>query len=122
MNNEVKQSREINQSPFEVIIRQRATEKARMLANLHNADKVLSSKPCLKAFNKPKAVFEVAIKANKSQIKWAIEKIFGAKVDSVNTITTPGKWKRVRGHLGKTARVKKAVVTFKDKDAIPEQV
>ena len=109
-------------NPYEVIIRQRATEKARMLANLHNADKVLSSKPSLKACNKPKAVFEVDLKANKSQIKWAVEQIFGAKVDSVNTISIPAKWKRVRGHLGKTARMKKAVVTFKDKNAIPEQV
>jgi large subunit ribosomal protein L23 len=109
-------------NPYEIIIRQRATEKARVLANLHNADKVLSSKPSLKACNKPKAVFEVDLKANKSQIKWAIEQIYGAKVDSVNTISIPAKWKRVRGHLGKTSRLKKAVVTFKDKNAIPEQV
>ena len=109
-------------NPYEIIKRHRATEKSRMLANLHNADKVLSSKPSLKRCEKPKVVFEVDLKANKSQIKWAVEQIFGTKVESVNTISIPAKWKRVRGCLGKTARLKKAVVTFKDKNAIPEQV
>lgn len=112
-------------NPYEIIIRQRATEKARVLANLHNhatvEGKVNSSKPSLRACSKPRLVFDVDLKANKSQIKWAIEQIFGAKVDSVNTISIPAKWKRVRGHLGKTSRLKKAVVTFKDKNAIPAQ-
>jgi large subunit ribosomal protein L23 len=109
-------------NPYEIIKCHRATEKARMLANLHNADKVLSSKPSLKACDKAKAVFEVDPKANKTQIKWAVEQIFGQKVASVNTISIPGKMKRVRGFLGRTARLKKAVVTFKDKNATTAQV
>ena len=59
-----------------------------------------------------KYVFEVAITANKVEIKKAIETIFGVKVASVNTIKLPGKWKRMGVHTGKTPAKKKAVVTL----------
>jgi large subunit ribosomal protein L23 len=45
-------------------------------------------------------VFEVAIDANKPQIKDAVETLFGVKVKAVNTTITKGKNKRFRGHLG----------------------
>ncbi len=49
--------------------------------------------------------------ANKSQIREAVEKMFkGVKVDTVNTITTPGKPKRRGTTVGRTAKTKKAVV------------
>ena len=41
-----------------------------------------------------KYVFQVAIDANKSEIKKAIEQIFGVKVEKVNTIRMDGKLKR----------------------------
>jgi large subunit ribosomal protein L23 len=57
-------------------------------------------------------VFEVAIDANKPQIKEAVEALFGVKVKSVNTTITKGKTKRFRGQLGTRRDVKKAYVTL----------
>jgi large subunit ribosomal protein L23 len=57
-------------------------------------------------------VFEVAIDANKPQIKEAIETLFNVKVKAVNTTITKGKVKRFRGMLGKRKDVKKAYVTL----------
>ena len=58
--------------------------------------------------------FEVAIDANKVEIKRAIEEIFDVQVDSVNTMTHKGKEKRQGYTSGRTAKVKKAVVTLKE--------
>jgi large subunit ribosomal protein L23 len=57
-------------------------------------------------------VFEVAIDANKPQIKAAVESLFSVKVKAVNTTVTKGKTKRFRGMLGKRKDVKKAYVTL----------
>jgi len=58
--------------------------------------------------------FQVAINANKTEIKYAIEEIFeGVKVESVNTMRTEGKMKRQGRTQGRTAEVKKAIVTLK---------
>jgi len=57
-------------------------------------------------------VFEVAIDANKPQIKEAVEALFGVKVKAVNTTITKGKQKRFRGQMGRRNDVKKAYVTL----------
>ena len=58
-----------------------------------------------------KYVFEVAVDANKVEIRKAIEQIFGVKVMSVNTINVPGKTTRGRtGKGGRTADRKKAII------------
>ena len=54
----------------------------------------------------------VDVKANKTQIKQAVEKIFNVKVESVNTINVPRKKKRVGRYAGYTNKVKKAIVKF----------
>lgn len=60
-----------------------------------------------------KYVFEVAISANKTEIKQAIEAVFpGTKVDKVNTMRVLGKMKRQGRTQGRTAEVKKAYVTL----------
>ena len=60
-----------------------------------------------------KYVFEVAIDANKIEIKKAVEKVFkDAKVAKVNTLRTDGKIKRQGTHAGRTPEVKKAYVTL----------
>ena len=62
-------------------------------------------------------VFKVDLKANKYQIKEAVEEIYkknGVKVECVRTITVPGKVKRYRQHLGRTSVWKKAIVTLKE--------
>jgi len=63
-------------------------------------------------------VFEVAIDANKKEIKDAIEALFSVKVTAVNTIRVKGKTKRFRGIPGRRKDVKKAVVTLQDGDMI----
>ena len=63
-------------------------------------------------------VFEVAIDANKPQIKDAIEAIFGVKVKAVNTTITKGKVKRFKGMPGRRKDVKKAYVTLEEGNAI----
>ena len=58
-----------------------------------------------------KYVFEVAKDAGKVEIKKAVEEIFGVKVASVNTLTVPGKEKRMgAGRPGMTKTWKKAYV------------
>jgi len=57
-----------------------------------------------------KYVFEVDRRANKTEIRQAVEKLFGVKVEQVNTMRTPGKRKRVGRHVGYTQEKKKAIV------------
>ena len=54
--------------------------------------------------------FEVALGANKLEIKNAVEEIFKVKVDTVNTMNVRGKEKRMGVHSGFTSRRKKAIV------------
>ena len=66
-------------------------------------------------------VFEVAMNANKTEIKAALESIFqddGVRVDKVNTLRTLGKIKRQGKSSGRTPEIKKAYVTLK-KDSKP---
>ena len=63
-------------------------------------------------------VFEVAMDANKPQIKEAVEGLFGVKVKAVNTTITKGKVKRFRGQLGQRKDVKKAYVTLEEGNTI----
>lgn len=62
--------------------------------------------------------FSVDVKANKTQIKQAVEKIFNVKVESVNTINVPRKKKRVGRYAGYTNKVKKAIVKLKEGSSI----
>lgn len=60
--------------------------------------------------------FEVHPLANKTEIKEAVEKIYGVKVMDVRTSNRPGKLRRYRYRFGQTRQTKKAVVTV-DKDS-----
>ena len=62
--------------------------------------------------------FSVDTKANKTQIKQAVEKIFNVKVESVNTVNVKPKKKRVGRYVGKTNKVKKAIVKLKEGSSI----
>lgn len=60
-----------------------------------------------------KYVFMVDVNADKTQIKAAVEQIFGVKVAKVNTIRMQGKMKRTGAYpAGRCAEYKKAVVTL----------
>lgn len=68
--------------------------------------------------NNNTVVFSVDTRANKTQIKQAVEAIFDVKVESVNTINVKPKKKRVGRYVGKTNRVKKAIVKLKEGSSI----
>ena len=61
-----------------------------------------------------KYTFKVATDANKIEIADAVEKLFGVKVEKVNTINVRGRWRRQGMHGGYTAASKKAIVTLKE--------
>lgn len=62
--------------------------------------------------------FSVDTKANKTQIKQAVENIFNVKVESVNTVNVRPKKKRVGRYTGTTNKVKKAIVKLKEGSSI----
>ena len=67
----------------------------------------------MEAVAEKKYVFEVAIDSNKTEIKAAVEEIFGVKVAKVNTIRMMGKMKRTGAYpAGRRAAYKKAIVTL----------
>ena len=60
-----------------------------------------------------KYTFIVDPRANKTEIKIAVERVFGVKVDSVNTLNRQGKTRRTKFGLGKRKNTKRAIVTLK---------
>ena len=88
-------------SRFSVIDRPHLTEKVVLLKELAN-----------------QVVFQVDRKANKIEIKNAIEKIFSVKVEKVSTINCKGKVKRLGKFEGRCADWKKAIITLKEGDKI----
>jgi large subunit ribosomal protein L23 len=65
-----------------------------------------------------KYTFEVDPRANKVEIRRAVEEIFKVHVTKVNTTWVPGKTRRRGLAVGKTARRKKAIVTLAQGDTI----
>jgi large subunit ribosomal protein L23 len=61
-----------------------------------------------------KYTFLVDPRANKTEIKVAVEQIFGVKVDSVNTANRSGKSRRTKFGLGKRKDTKRAIVTLRE--------
>jgi large subunit ribosomal protein L23 len=87
---------------FDLIQTASLTEKASVLSEKHN-----------------KYVFRVAPRANKIQIKQAIEQLFKKKVIDVNTCNYAGKKKRERrADFGRKAHWKKAIVTLAEGEKI----
>ena len=87
--------------PYEVLGRPLVTEKSTLLAA------------------QGKYVFEVAMAANKPQIKAAVERAFDVHVSAVNTMVVRGKVKRFGGRRPSQAPAwKKAVVTLRSGDTI----
>lgn len=82
-------------NPHDIILRPVLTEKA------------------YEGFEDKRYVFEVAIGANRTEIKQAIEEVFDVKVERVNTMRTLGKIKRQGRYSGRTPEIKKAYVTLK---------
>ena len=90
----------LNKDPRDIIVRPIVSEKTYGL------------------MDEGKYTFEVDPRSNKTEIKIAIEKIFGVKVASVNTINRKGKTRRTRFGLGKRKDVKRAIVTLAGDEAL----
>ncbi len=108
-------------NPYQIIKSRYVTEKSVTLSQLHTSESNASVKKC----QSPKYTFLVHKEANKIQIKRAIEEIYNnknVKVVDVNTITIRPKKKRVRGKptYGKSAAIKKAIVTFEAGDVLED--
>ncbi len=64
---------------------------------------------------------DVAPRANKQEIKDAVQRLFGVKVEKVNTLRRDGKRKRdrsMKAKYGRTSAIKRAIVTLKQGDKI----
>ncbi|MFV1995616.1 MAG: 50S ribosomal protein L23 [Verrucomicrobiales bacterium] len=87
---------------FQVIKTIQLSEKSTLLGELNN-----------------EYVFKVDRRANKLEIKDAVERLFGKKVERVRTCNYHGKKKRERrADFGRTAQWKKAIVRLKDGEKI----
>ena len=74
---------------------------------------VLNTEKARNLFENNEYVFIVDRRANKIQIKEAVEKLFNVKVESVNTLNIKPKAKRFRMSVYKTSAIKKAMVKLK---------
>lgn len=65
-----------------------------------------------------KYTFKVPLRANKVEIRKAVEAVFGVKVKSVATLRTMGKFKRMGKYIGNRPDYKKAIVTLQEGETI----
>lgn len=72
----------------------------------------------MKGSENNQVTFQVPLTATKTEVKAAVEALFGVKVKAVNTVRISGKTKRFRGEMGKRSDVKKAVVTLAEGNSI----
>ena len=72
--------------------------------------KPIVTEQSMAAMAENKYTFVVSKSANKTEIKKAVEAIFGVNVEKVNTLNYDGKVKRMGRSVGRTASLKKAVV------------
>ena len=72
--------------------------------------KPIVTEQSMAAMAENKYTFVVSKSANKTEIKKAVESIFGVDVEKVNTLNYDGKVKRMGRSVGRTASFKKAVV------------
>ena len=87
---------EANKDPREILISPVVSEKAYTL------------------LDQGKYTFVVDPRANKSEIKRAVESVFGVKVESVHTLNRAGKTRRTRFGIGKRKDTKRAIVTLRE--------
>jgi large subunit ribosomal protein L23 len=87
----------INKDPRDILLAPVVSEKSFDLATANN-----------------KYTFLVDPRANKSEIRIAVEKVFSVKVISVNTLNRPGKARRTRVGVGRRKATKRAIVAIKE--------
>ncbi|MBE9527797.1 MAG: 50S ribosomal protein L23 [Proteobacteria bacterium] len=79
---------------------------------------VVTEKSMTRLSENNQVVLWVDVRANKTQIKVAVQEAFEVKVEAVNTQKVPGKVKRMGRHAGRTPVRKKAYVTLKEGEKI----
>lgn len=84
-----------NERLYQVLLGPHISEKANVSAEVRNTQ-----------------VFKVRVDATKLEIKKAVERLFGVKVEAVNTVLVKGKAKRFGRTPGRRSDVKKAYVTL----------
>jgi len=84
------------------------------MRNIHDVVKrpIISEKSTAQAEIARRYAFEVAVKANKAEIKDAVQRMFNVKVKDVRTMIVHGKMKRVGRFEVKRSNWKKALVTL----------
>ena len=87
----------LNKSPHDVIIRPIVSEKSYNRIDMNG-----------------QYTFEVEPTANKTEIKLAIEQVFGVKVAKINTLNLKGKTRRTKFGIGKRKDTKRAIVTLRE--------
>ena len=88
-----------------------------MIANKNPRDILIApvvSEKSYSLLDEGKYTFLVDPRANKTEIKIAVEQIFSVKVSSVNTLNRQGKTRRTRFGIGKRKDTKRAIVTLKE--------
>jgi large subunit ribosomal protein L23 len=80
---------------------------------------ILTEKSTIQKEQSNQVSFEVDRRANKIEIKQAVEKLFKVDVITVNTMTMKGKVKRMGRFTGKRPDWKKAIVTLKEGQTLP---
>ena len=86
----------VNKDPRDIILKPVVSEKSYSL------------------IDEGKYTFLVDPRASKTEIKIAVERIFGVKVDSVHTLNRPGKTRRTRFGIGKRKDTKRAIVSLRE--------
>ena len=84
----------MSRSPYDVILKPVISEKSMADAQLK------------------KYTFQVATDANKTEIKNALQEIFGVQITKVNVMNYKGKLKRMGRNVGRRSAIKKAIVTL----------
>ena len=87
-------------APYQIIKRPIITEKS------------------MEMLDENKYTFEVDVRATKTNVKNAIEEIFGVEVEKVNIMNYKGKLKRMGRYQGFTRKYKKAIVTLAEGQTI----
>jgi large subunit ribosomal protein L23 len=84
------------------------------MTDIHHRDVLLApvvSEKTYSLLDENKYTFLVHPDSNKTEIKIAVEKIFGVKVTAVNTINRKGKARRTRNGVGRRKDTKRAIVS-----------
>ena len=74
--------------------------------------RVLQSEKGARLAKQDQYILDVSPRANKTEIRQAVQQLFNVTVTDVNTLITHGKWRRLQTQQGRRSDRKKAIVTL----------